>query len=199
MNPSNNFEKFISSDLLSFTCFSIGGIRDLFPQVIKTINYKDNKIWECVKSEKYYVTNFPNYLIKEIVRRQFDPKSEVDFDTSLRNNTTLNYLFPRYRGCGISKCKPGFYVRTRSGGDNREEYQNEIEEAEILPGFITSYDSIYDETYMIFKYKIIDERCRKEWKLWRDLILNSGDDIISTHVNVYMTEEERRREYPEYY
>ena len=68
--------------------------------------------------------------------------------------------FPRFRDVFISKKKPKIKVYTRTGGDNREEYEGIIA---LLEGYLEDYDDGSDETYAYWVYQI-PERSREDWK-----------------------------------
>ena len=56
--------------------------------------------------------------------------------------------------------EPRMVIHTRTGGGNREEYEDQNEEMRGLPGFIRDADADYDATYANFFYEV-PERVRE--------------------------------------
>lgn len=62
--------------------------------------------------------------------------------------------FPRFRDVTISERKPRIEVYTRTGGGNREEYEDDNIACTKLEGYVKDYDDDYDSTYANFVYDI---------------------------------------------
>ena len=65
--------------------------------------------------------------------------------------------FPRYRAVTVYPDKPLVVVRTRTGGGNREYYEEENEALRNLQGFEEDEDDDFDRTYAYWHYRIPDE------------------------------------------
>ena len=73
------------------------------------------------------------------------------------------YGFPRYRELHVCKKFPRVRVSTRTGGGNREEYEDFNDYLTCLEGYVRDYDCEYDNTYAEFIYDI-PERSHHLWK-----------------------------------
>ncbi len=60
--------------------------------------------------------------------------------------------FPRFREAGVYP--PHLIVRTRSGGGNREGYEEEIEKLKEHELYVNDDDCDYDSTYMYFEFTL---------------------------------------------
>lgn len=69
--------------------------------------------------------------------------------------------FPRFRDIYVSSNNPIVNVITRTGGGNREYYENDA--CTDVPTYISDKDMDYDSTYAKFKYKILPKYV-DEWK-----------------------------------
>lgn len=100
--------------------------------------------------------------------------------------------FMRYRDVFTSdkddwRCdEPGrrVYVFTRTGGGNREEYSEHIEEMSRDPLFLREYDDSYDSTYMTFVFRVPEA-----WHADYDAVVNGKyseiSDAYRDHVKKY--------------
>lgn len=94
-----------------------------------------------------------------------DHRYEVDLCDELLGWTTFSVQdFPRFREAVVEEREPWIVVRTRSGGDNRNEYSEEIDECTALPHFDHEEDDTFDSTYMYFWYKVPKQSMDK----WRE-------------------------------
>lgn len=86
------------------------------------------------------------------------------------------YECPRFRSVDVSATDPIVRIRGRCGGDNREEYEDEIAEFSSNPGFLEEDDVASDNTYAEFDFQVK----RKRWLFllasYPDLILEDSDD-----------------------
>jgi len=100
--------------------------------------------------------------------------------------------YPRFRDCfigellnsdeddqfGIPKKKTDdsktISIYTRTGGGNRSDYYEQINEIRAIPGFIKDYDDDFDSTFMTFLFAVPDE-----FKSDFDLITNGKIKEIS--------------------
>lgn len=77
--------------------------------------------------------------------------------------------YPRFRDCFIGATDTDdegkIMVYTRTGGGNRDSYENEINEMREMKTFIRDYDDTFDSTYANFIFDIPEE-----WKTDFDLI-----------------------------
>ncbi len=74
--------------------------------------------------------------------------------------------FARLRGVYVRTSKPEIVVRTRTGGGNRESYDEAIDACCAAESFLREKDCSYDRTYMKFYYAIQDEY-KDAWKTWQ--------------------------------
>ncbi|AEJ35042.1 hypothetical protein MIMI_L792 [Acanthamoeba polyphaga mimivirus] len=115
--------------------------------------------------------NFINLLLQNkmsLYWTMFGHPSEQDIDEieSWFDWPISVYDFPRFRDVNVNSENPIIKVTTRSGGGNREEYEENNEYVSLLEGFICDKDASWDSTYAIFKYKIPDRSLDK----WREYI-----------------------------
>jgi hypothetical protein len=61
---------------------------------------------------------------------------------------------PRHRLFSVSIKKPLLHIYGRCGGDNTDEYLDEINDMELIPGFLLQEEDYYDCTYRDFYYKL---------------------------------------------
>lgn len=59
---------------------------------------------------------------------------------------------PRFRDAYLDE--DGIVIYTRTGGNNREYYENEIDALRNLPGFVSEEDDDFDNTYAYFHYTV---------------------------------------------
>lgn len=69
---------------------------------------------------------------------------------------------PRFRDCFLGdedhpEHDGKIQIYTRIGGNNRQDYQEEIKKMRELGGYITDYDDDFDSTYATFVYEIPKE------------------------------------------
>jgi hypothetical protein len=76
--------------------------------------------------------------------------------------------FPRYRELHVCKKLPRIRVSTRTGGDNREAYEDFNSYLTYLEGYVEDYDCT-DNTYADFVYDI-PERSHHLWKAFVERI-----------------------------
>lgn len=86
--------------------------------------------------------------------------------------------FPRFRDCFTQDEDHPEYdnfiqVYTRTGGNNREGYADQIADVRKNPYYVDDYDDSFDSTYMTFVFRLPDE-----WKADYDKLLN--DDHKNT-------------------
>jgi hypothetical protein len=84
--------------------------------------------------------------------------------------------FPRFRDCFILEPEKGRYqieVLTRTGGGNRDDYQEEHKKLVALPTYVSNTDDEFDSTYAFWVFDIPEE-----WKEDISAVL-SDDDILS--------------------
>ena len=73
--------------------------------------------------------------------------------------------FPRWRDSSVDSTAPLVRITTRSGGDNREEYADQIAACCAYATFVSEEDADFDCTYMIFTFSILPEYV-DDWKAW---------------------------------
>lgn len=61
---------------------------------------------------------------------------------------------PRFRDCFLSEDGTEIIIHTRTGGGNREEYEEQNEAMKRIPGYKFDRDSDFDPTYANFHYKV---------------------------------------------
>jgi hypothetical protein len=93
--------------------------------------------------------------------------------------------YPRFRDCfveprafevvdGMPVMKPTgdrldqdvICVFTRVGGGNREDYQAEIDELRLMPGYIEDFDDMFDPTFATFVYKV-PEKWLPDYRIYK--------------------------------
>ena len=82
----------------------------------------------------------------------------------------INGIFERYRNMQVAKEEDGtlvVYVRTRTGGGNREEYQENIDEVRAHKYYMEDSDDDFDSTYMWYTFKIPHVHVKQIETLWR--------------------------------
>jgi hypothetical protein len=80
--------------------------------------------------------------------------------------------YPRFRDCFTEddenpEYNDHIHIYTRTGGGNREEYENENEEITCMEGFVTDYDDFFDNTYAHWVFKI-PEKFISDYKKIKD-------------------------------
>lgn len=78
---------------------------------------------------------------------------------------------PRFRDCYIDG--DHIVIYTRTGGGNREDYEDENDAMCALPGYVSDADDDFDCTYATFRYTP-PEKFRAEFEMLRDMG-GSGD------------------------
>jgi hypothetical protein len=71
--------------------------------------------------------------------------------------------FPRYRDATIKTTHPEVVILTRTGGGNREYYEDENDALTCLTGYKDDQDSSFDSTYAEWKYEIPKNK-HGEWE-----------------------------------
>ena len=66
-------------------------------------------------------------------------------------------FFPRFRDCYLSDDKNHIEIYTRVGGDNRDDYADEIEKLCSMPTYVSDEDDDFDCTYATFTFGVPDE------------------------------------------
>lgn len=94
----------------------------------------------------------------------------------------------RFRSCYLSDNKKAIVIRARTGGGNREEYQDNIGWIRSHPNFIIDYDEDFDCTYSNFVFSIPDNH-KKNMELTIDEICYLINVIENHEVNVVYTSE----------
>ncbi len=66
---------------------------------------------------------------------------------------------PRFRDAYLTyldetKSEPVMVILTRTGGGNRDAFENEILQLQQLPGYLDSTDDEFDSTFALFRYKL---------------------------------------------
>lgn len=67
--------------------------------------------------------------------------------------------YPRFRDCFLSdQERPEYndhiHIYTRTGGNNREDYEGSNQEMQSMPGFVADYDDDFDNTYASWIFKV---------------------------------------------
>jgi len=63
----------------------------------------------------------------------------------------------RFRDCYLSEYGSEIIVYTRTGGNNRDDYQESIDKLRAHSAYVRDYDLDFDNTYMEFVFKVPDE------------------------------------------
>lgn len=79
--------------------------------------------------------------------------------------------YPRFRDCFIGDEEHPEYVDhihiyTRTGGGNREEYEDENNAMRAMDGFVTDFDDSFDSTYASWVFKV-PEKWRSEFDKYK--------------------------------
>jgi DNA-directed RNA polymerase subunit F len=77
------------------------------------------------------------------------------------------------------------HVYTRSGGGNREEFEEEIEEIRKHPNYITDYDDNFDCTYASFIFSVPDEYKNDYEKIINNKITEISEKYKKKIVEIY--------------
>ena len=114
-------------------------------------------------------------------------------------------MYPRFRDCFIVEYKfqiidgmpfmrpveggrkDLIFILTRTGGGNREDYQEQIDWMRSLPGFIEDYDEEFDSTFAFFVYKI-PEKWQPEMDSFNDEttdVFEFSDEYVDEIYRVY--------------
>ncbi|AKI80527.1 hypothetical protein QJ850_gp172 [Acanthamoeba polyphaga mimivirus] len=99
------------------------------------------------------------------------------------------YDFPRFRDVYVNSFNPIIKVTTRTGGGNREEYEEHNDYVSSLEGYISDKDAWWDETYANFKYEI-PERSLDKWREYierKKLELQKSQQIDTNTENIENT------------
>lgn len=72
--------------------------------------------------------------------------------------------YPRFRDCFVRQNR--IVVLTRTGGNNRFEFEEENKELEKMAGFVKTHDDKFDNTFAYFEYEI-----PKQWVKDVELVL----------------------------
>lgn len=99
--------------------------------------------------------------------------------------------YPRFRDCFIydpdrEEFKGKIHVYTRTGGGNREEYQEAIDEMRSMPTYVTDYDDAFDPTYATWVFDVPDR-----WKADFEAVTTGNAKSLSDDYK-----EEMKRVYP---
>jgi hypothetical protein len=98
--------------------------------------------------------------------------------------------YPRFRDCFLmDETCPEYngmiHIYTRVGGNNREEYANQISALQSKNGYVTDYDDPYDSTYATFVFEIPPKWREDVDKFVRGELLETSQEykdlIISTY------------------
>lgn len=80
--------------------------------------------------------------------------------------------YPRFRDCFLSNSDRPEYdgyiqVYTRTGGGNREDYELENLEMQLMPEYVTDFDDDFDSTYATWIFKV-PEKWRADFEKFMD-------------------------------
>lgn len=70
----------------------------------------------------------------------------------------------RFRDCFLNADGTEIVIYTRTGGNNRADYEEGIERLRKIPGYIGDADDDFDATYASFRYAVpetVAEACKK--------------------------------------
>ena len=78
--------------------------------------------------------------------------------------------YPRFRDCFLGdeewpEYNNHIHIYTRTGGNNRECYQDEIRKMQMMPEYVNSFDDSFDSTYASFIFRVPD-RWKDDFKLY---------------------------------
>lgn len=87
--------------------------------------------------------------------------------------------YPRFRDCFLKDEEHPEYdfkihVYTRTGGLNRQDYEDDIKTLRETKGFITDFDDSFDSTFASWVFEVPDQ-----WKQDFDLIINDRKELVS--------------------
>ena len=99
--------------------------------------------------------------------------------------------YPRFRDCFLSdderpELADHIHIYTRTGGENRDDYESENQAMREMPGFVTDYDDSFDCTFASWVFRVPER-----WKSDYDKIRSGNIKDVSAE---YQTE--LRRVYP---
>lgn len=77
-------------------------------------------------------------------------------------------MFGRFRDVFICDKGENIIVYTRTGGNNRRDYEEEIKNIRQNPNYSEDYDDNFDETYAYFKFKVPEEYVETTKKLFKN-------------------------------
>ena len=112
---------------------------------------------------------------------------EVDLCDELlgwKNHSVLD--FPRFRQAVVEEREPWIVVRTRTGGGNRESYQDEINRMCQLPHFDHEEDDDFDCTFMYFWYRVP----KKSMDKWREFAGKTKEEFPDSDDKPIIKEED---------
>lgn len=80
--------------------------------------------------------------------------------------------YPRFRDCFIGDKEHTEYddmihIYTRVGGENRDDYEKEIEALRSSEGYVTDFDDNFDCTYCTFVFRV-PEQFKADFKLFKE-------------------------------
>lgn len=83
--------------------------------------------------------------------------------------------YPRFRDCFVRDEEHPEYdnhihIYTRVGGNNRDDYEAEIEEMREHPDFVADFDDSYDCTYASYVFRVPER-----WRADFDRLMATGD------------------------
>lgn len=96
------------------------------------------------------------------------------FGTNPFSDTLLQMLgitrddVPRFRDCYLNEDGSEIVIHTRTGGGNREDYEEENDALTEIAGFKYDADDDFDCTYADFHYEV-PEACKSQVALLKDL------------------------------
>ena len=112
-------------------------------------------------------------------------------------------MYPRFRDCFLTERKfqmqdgmplmlpveggreDLIFILTRTGGNNRADYQEQIDWMRSLPGYIEDYDEEFDSTFAFFVYEIPEK--------WKPELVSLNDETTEklTFSDEYVDEIQR--------
>lgn len=120
--------------------------------------------------------------------------------------------YPRFRDCfageqntdgdvdqfGIPVQKHGdemlISVYTRVGGNNREDYEKEIEEMQAMPEYVKDFDDDFDSTFATFVFKVPEKFKEDFTKIKNGKIKKTSKEYQRTLYDVYPKLKEKFKE-----